>query len=117
MREIRVHFDNGDHIDTRINGSIDTIVHHYLGNKFPFANESGRETMETARCIEFLDDIRVPWNDHFQATVNRVYTLSPSYMKRHALFSPIRVEFTTHYPTGTAMLQRCSYQPGMFDPW
>ena len=55
MYNIRVHFDNGDHIDTRINGDIDTIVHYYLDHRFPSLAESGKETTAKAQCVEFLD--------------------------------------------------------------
>ena len=115
MRCIRVHFDNGDSVDTRINGSIQTIVDYYIDRKFPFEDEYGREIMATARCVEFLDDTRIPFNNH-PVTVDRIYSLSPSYMMHHDIFYPVRVEFTTHYPTGTAMRQRCAYHPGMFAP-
>jgi hypothetical protein len=34
MKYIKVIFDNGDYLETRINGDKETIKNHYIGNKF-----------------------------------------------------------------------------------
>lgn len=113
MRTITVHFDNGDSFTTRINASVGTIVNYYLDRQFPFENESGRETMATARCIEFLDEERVPWGD-IKITLKRVYSLSASVMRRRGLYDRFRAEFIAHYPTGVSMPIDCSYSKYTF---
>ena len=117
MYNIRVHFDNNDHIDTRINGDIDTIVNYYLDHKFPFLTESGTETMATARCVEFLDSVSVHMCGKEYRLV-RVYTISDSVMKRRDLYSKYRftVEETRHFVVCTMKYKGdAAYVPGMFD--
>ena len=117
MYNIRVHFDNGDHIDTRINGDIDTIVNYYLDHKFPFLSESGKETVATARCVEFLDRPRQDLPSHSYRRIHRVYSLSEKYMKRHELYTKFRCMYTR--PNESLFIPfddktDCAYVPGMF---
>lgn len=119
MYRIVLHCENALCIPVQLNGSVDEIAVEYIDKQFSrcVRNLNGETSIEIVKCscIEFLDDIRIPWNN-WQVTVNRIYSLSPSYMKRHNIFYPFRVEFTIHYPTGIAMIRRCAYHPGMFDP-
>ena len=119
MHEIRVHFDNGDHIDTRINGSVDTIVNYYLDHFFPFLTESGKETTAKARCVEFLDDLIVHMCGKDFRLV-RIYSLKDSYLKKNELLSKFRVtlEETRHLTVCTMKNKEdAAYIPGMFYPW
>lgn len=115
MYNIRVHFDNGDHIDTRINGNIETIVDYYLDHRFPFLADNGKETMATARCVEFLD--RPTQKRYPHRCVHRVYSLSEKFMERCEMSSKFRCTFTT--PSGSLFppfddKTDCAYIPGMF---
>ena len=117
MREIRVHFDNGDHIETRINGDIDTIVNYYLDHSFPFLSESGKEVTAKARCVEFLNC--KPVENHYGKVrrLLRVYTVSESRMKFLGLESKIRCTFSS--PNPSLFISQwdkhdCAYVPGMF---
>jgi len=49
MKYIKVTFDNGDTLETRINGSEETINQHYVGNKFQLTYGT-----VTAVKVEFL---------------------------------------------------------------
>lgn len=108
MRTIIVHFDNGNSITTQINATIGTVVSYYLDRQFPFEDESGHESMSTARCIEFVEEPRIQLGD-IGITLKRVYSLSESYMRRHNLYYRFRVEYFAHYPTGVSMPIECSY--------
>ena len=119
MYNIRVHFDNGDRIDTRINGDIDTIVNYYLDHQFPFLDDHGKETTAKARCVEFLDRPRQDLSPHTYRRIHRVYSLSEKYMKRHELYTKIRCSFST--PSPSMFISRwdthdCAYVPSMFAP-
>ena len=113
MHTIIVRFDNGDSITTRINAQIPTIVNYYLDRQFPFEDESGRESMATARCIEFLDEPPIPWGD-IRITPKRVYSLSEYIMRRRGLYDRFRAEFIAHYPTGVSMPIDCAYSKCTF---
>ena len=116
MHEIRVHFDNGDYIDTRINGDIDTIVHYYLDHQFPFLDGRGKETMAKARCVEFLDSVIVPVRGKEYRLI-RVYSISDSMLKRHQLYSNFRftVEETRRLAVWSMKYREdAAYVPGMF---
>lgn len=113
MRNIRVHFDNGDSIETRIDGDIQTIVNYYLDRQFPFEDESGKEAMATARSVDFLDDTAVPWNGK-SVTVKRVFSLSEQYMRHYCLDHRFRVDFIVRKDDFHDMVYSCAYVPGMF---
>lgn len=118
MYEIRVHFDNGDHIDTRISGDIDTIVRYYLDHKFPFADESGRETTATARCVQFFPPVHMKHHGT-ECSLLKVYSLSPARMARLNLYFPFRaVVLEERRSAARAMKYKNSfaYVPGMFGP-
>ena len=119
MYNIRVHFDNGDHIDTRINGDIDTIVHYYLDHRFPSLAESGKETTAKAQCVEFLDRPAQKMQNGSYRKVHRVYCLTEKRMEQYRLESKIRCSFST--PNPSMFISRwdthdCAYVPGMFSP-
>ena len=117
MYNIRVHFDNGDHIDTRINGDIDTIVNYYLDHSFPFLTESGKETTAKARCVEFLDrPVQITSNRSWRR-VHRVYSISEKHMERYGLNNKIRCTFFTPNPSMFIPYDErhdCAYVPGIF---
>lgn len=116
MYEIRVHFDNGDHIDTRINGSIDTIVNYYLNQKFPFLSESGREYMSVARCVEFFPPVPVKFRG-IDCHLMKVYSLSPKMMARYHLVYPFRAVLMEVHHTFVCTMKwknHFAYVPDMF---
>ena len=118
MYEICVCFDNGDHIATRINGDIDTIVNYYLDHQFPSLDDHGKETTAKARCVEFLDSVNVPMCGKEYRLI-RVYSISAAAMKCRNLFNKFRftVEETRHFSVCTMKYRSdAAYVPGMFSP-
>lgn len=104
MKQILIHYDNGDTIRTRINATVQQIVSMYLDRVTVFNNGDGPETTATARCIEFLDaPARKPWKAaKYAQQLARVYSISPEYMKRHDLHSKHRCtvrQFDDFMPT------------------
>lgn len=66
MRAIRVHFDDGQTIETNINGTPDEIRRHYIGVPFEFDET---QPCHTATRVEFLDEVLSstspgPWHAH-----------------------------------------------------
>ena len=117
MYNIRIHFDNGDHIDTRINGDIDKIVNYYLDHPFPFLTESGKETTAKARSVEFLDRPTLKTSKGFPRRLHRVYSISERIMKEAQLESKLRCTFSTPNPSlfiSYDVMHDCAYIPGMF---
>lgn len=57
MRPIRVHFEDGNTIETCINGTPPDILNHYIGKPFQFGDteECPRDKMVKAVRVEFLD--------------------------------------------------------------
>lgn len=55
MREIRVTFDDGNTLETCINGSDEGIKLYYTGRYFNFGTES--DCMVKALSVEFLDKL------------------------------------------------------------
>ena len=82
---IRVHYDNGDSITTRINATVSEIVNYYLDKPMYGVDLSAR-----ARCVEFLD---LPcWRDSsgmFHHLL-RIYSISDRYMRRYNLVNRFR---------------------------
>ena len=103
MREIIVTKVDGDKIATKINGTIDEIVKHYFPPAF------------SAFSIEFLDDIRIPWQE-ITATVQKVYLIPDGEREEHELTCPLRVQFALHYPMDD-LTTFAAYTDGMFDPY
>lgn len=54
MREIKVYFDNGDSLETCINGTDETILSYYIGQTFNLGN-GGNDLMTKAVKVEFLN--------------------------------------------------------------
>ena len=52
---IRVHYDNGDTVDTDINGTTKEILSFYVGNWFNLGNGRGGDLMAKAVRVEFLN--------------------------------------------------------------
>ena len=113
MNNIRVHFDNGDSITTRINGEVSDIVRYYLDNVFTFETENGNETTAKARCIEFLDQPGRYMAGRVER-LHRVYSISEDVKERYNLYSTFR--FTAFYPCfyGDEKTD-AAYLFGMFD--
>jgi hypothetical protein len=54
MREIKVYFDNGDSLETCINGSNESILSYYIGQTFNLGNGEN-DLMAKATKVEFLN--------------------------------------------------------------
>lgn len=111
MYNIRVHYDNGDSITTRINANVSEIVNYYLDKPMYGVDLSAR-----ARCIEFLDGPVLPFRPQ-ETILRRVYSLSDAVMQRCNLYS--RFRFTADVYNGfspvSAKSEDAAYIPGMFD--
>lgn len=90
-KHIRVHYDNGDSIETKINATVPEIVSYYLDKKQSFSYGDGPETMATARCVEFVGGIMSynKWTNKSEE-LSRVYSISDRFMKRHDLYNKFR---------------------------
>lgn len=53
-RDIRVHYDNGNTVDTEIVGTRDDILRYYVQNEFNLGDGTGGDLMATAIRVEFL---------------------------------------------------------------
>ena len=90
-KHIRVHYDNGDSIETKINATVPEIVRYYLDKKQSFSYGDGPETMATARCVEFVGGIMFyPHGFKSCHELTRVYSISDKFMKRHDLYNKFR---------------------------
>lgn len=111
MYNIRVHYDNGDSITTRINANVSEIVNYYLDKPMYGVDLSAR-----ARCIEFLDGPVLPFRPQ-ETILRRVYSLSDAYMKRHKLYN--RFRFAADVYNGFSPIptdhEDAAYTSGMFD--
>lgn len=93
MRTIKVHYDNGDYIVTRINGTIPEIVKWYnLGTPRVVSEdfETGKEYRAAARSIEFLDHNRRRNRQGRIEELKRIYSISEEYKNRYGLISKFR---------------------------
>lgn len=54
MREIQVHFENGDFLITSINGTNEEILKYYIGQSFNMGT-GGNDLMTKAVKVDFLD--------------------------------------------------------------
>ncbi len=55
MRSIRVHFDNGDSLETSINGTDDESLAYYIGKIFNLAAGEEDDLLVKAVKVEFLN--------------------------------------------------------------
>jgi len=55
MRSIKVTFDNGNSLETNINGTNAEILKYYVGNEFNLGDGAGGDLMAKATSVEFLD--------------------------------------------------------------
>lgn len=103
-RTIKINFDDGDYIITRINATVSEIVNYYLDRIRITENADGTENITRARSIEFLDhnNARNYWNGKRQE-LKRIYSISEDFMKRHELTRKFR--FTLY-----------EYEPDNFSP-
>lgn len=111
MYNIRVHYDNGDSITTRINADVSEIVNYYLDKPMYGVDLSAR-----ARCIEFLDGPVLPFRPQ-ETILRRVYSLSDAYMKRHNLYNRFRFTADVYDRFSPVPIDRedAAYISGMFD--
>jgi hypothetical protein len=93
QKVIKVHYDNGNTITTRINATVSDIINLYIDRPTVFEDDKGREQIAMARCVEFLNaPARKPWAvASYRMQLKRVYSISREYMDRYDLFSKIRV--------------------------
>lgn len=116
MRTIIIHFDNGDSIRTRINGTVQDIVDYYIDKPFTLENDRMEEVQATCRAIEFLDPVKVPWTENAYRILKRIHSLSDRYMQRNWILYKIRADYEIHYEnTGAIISASCAYTTGMFD--
>jgi hypothetical protein len=55
MRTIKAIFDNGDYLETSINGTEQDIRAYYLGKRFNLGDGAGGDNVQVCIEIEFTD--------------------------------------------------------------
>jgi hypothetical protein len=55
MREIKIIYENGNYINTQINGSDEDILKYYLGRYFNFGDIENRDNMQKVIGVYFCD--------------------------------------------------------------
>lgn len=112
MYNIRVHYDNGDSITTRINANVSEIVNYYLDKPMYGVDLSAR-----ARCVEFLDGPAGRYGRENIRILRRVYSLSDGFMHRHGLWSRIRFTADVYDRFSPVPIEKndAVYISGMFD--
>ena len=111
MYTIRVHYDNGDTITTRINADVSEIVNYYLDKPMYAQDLNAR-----ARCIEFEDGPALRCRPD-TTILRRVYSLSDAVMQRCNLYNRFRFTADVYNGFGPAPTARedAAYISGMFD--
>ena len=89
-RTIKINFDDGDYIITRINATITEIVNYYLDRIRVTENADGTENITRARSIEFLDHNRRRNRQGRIEELKRIYSISEEYKNRYGLISKFR---------------------------
>lgn len=56
MRAIRVHYANGNYIETNINGTTSEILQHYMSEPMNIGDGAGGDLIVQAVSVEFLDN-------------------------------------------------------------
>ena len=115
---IKVHYDNGDTIETKINGTVSEIVRYYLDNKAVFERDGETEYLATARCIEFIGEpYRKPYpKAEYWRQLLRVYSITKKTMEKYDLHYKFRCTFYTDGQTYFVPIKDdCAYFFGMFD--
>ena len=108
MYTIRVHYDNGDSITTRINASVSKIVAYYLDQPM-----YGNDLNARGRCVEFMDVRPTLRRNGVVEILRRVYTVSEKYMERCNLCNKFRC--TTERPEFYGYsVSDFAYIPGLF---
>ena len=112
MYNIRVHYDNGDSITTRINANVSEIVNYYLDKPMYGVDLSAR-----ARCVEFLDGPTGRYGRENIRILRRVYSLSDSFMQRYDLYSRFRFTADVYDRFSPVPIDKIDavYINGMFD--
>ena len=111
MYNIRVHYDNGDTITTRINADVSEIVNYYLDKPMYGVDLSAR-----ARCVEFLDGPALRYRPN-TTILRRVYSLSDAFMNRHNLYNRFRFTANVYdrFSPVPIYCEDAAYISGMFD--
>jgi hypothetical protein len=102
-RSIKVTFDNGDTINTEINGTEDTIKKYYIGKSFNLGNGE-KDNMVKATKVEFLGDVNegevneeIPLNKDIDAKKGEVIVPAP--VETPAPATPVAPELPVAAPT------------------
>ena len=100
MRTIKIHYDDGNVVITRIRATIPECVKMYLRG-YMIAKEdfeTGVETHSHGRCVEFLDRNQYADSHGNVHVVKRVYSISDAYMQRYNLFNRYRYTENVYSP-------------------
>lgn len=107
--QIRVYFDDGDHFDTWINGTVEEVVRYYLGTQksapMVRVTEAGDGTEHYARAcaVVFVCGGRTRWydSDIGRDHLRRVYRVRAGEGRYKDCTLPIRCTYD-HYARGSA---------------
>ena len=109
MRSIKVTFDNGDWLETNINGTNAEILKYYVGNEFNLGDGAGGDLMAKATSVEFLDE---PFAGDIseRPSLDAVLESKTANIPSTVYCSSCGGEFRHHLPTG---FSHCEDHKGM----
>ena len=90
-RTIKVCFDDGDYMITRITANIDDIVDLYFNRPHIFGNGEEPEKEKRVRAVVFLRGApRRKFGTNVYGHLKRLYSFTPAQTKQYGLIYPIR---------------------------
>lgn len=103
---VKVYFDDGDHIETRINGSVADVVRYYLGTddapgmvRYYESDDDRPERFARARAVVFVEGGRVRRYDDARKVLKRVYRIRAGEGRYTDCAYPLRCSYS-HYQNG-----------------
>ena len=101
-RIIKVCFDDGDHLTTRINADIDDIVNLYFRHPCVFGNGEEPEKIKHVRAVVFLEGApRVKFGTKVYGVLKRLHSFTPAQLLEYELHYPIRQTWRVRSLDGT----------------
>ena len=91
VRTIKVHYDDGDSMITRIRATIPECAKMYLDKPMIAEDyETGKEYRKYGRAIEFLDRNMYINDDGDVNVIKRVYSISDKFKEKNVLYNKFR---------------------------
>ena len=89
---VRVNFNNGDHLITRFNGTIEQAENYYVGNVFNIG--SVQDDMQKAVSVRqiYTEGDKITHENGSVYLVEKVYQITEDYMRKYDLYYKNRVK-------------------------